>query len=344
MNIFVNYIFFTLAGIDTPEMGRHKPIAMIVTLCYFLSLRTFTSHALPTSLLNQSNNSNITNTTQTTTPASSGSTIDSTKPSLSDADALEQYIISILAGRIPLSNNTVQTLPAGIGAIQPSLLDYENQTAVDKLEKVVNNETTPVTALDIPADVYEVTLEDWISEEDSTATSQQEDERERAETQNVIAEAIQAEAPQRTTVGPHTIRHRGRRLAARSSQRRSNTIASLPIESLNTNNIQSILRQQQRQQRRGDGERRNPIHVLEQKERFNLTVDYQAPFQNIDKDKLLEILVIMNTDCSSIAEKEMIRWVSGKRGILFQCHNGAWVVTYLSRRQRKPRPSTITGT
>lgn len=226
--------------------------------------------------------------------------------------------------------------------IQPALLDYENATAVENLERTVTNQTDTPTEIELPSDVYEVPLEVWITEEgDSESAAVEREDEPIDETQRIIVEALQTESSAQTD---HTIRHRGRRVATRNANNRQvseDSVASLPLETANINrDIYTLLQQQQQTSEESNGS----LDLLRQRERFNMTVDYQAPFQNIESNQLMEIVTIMNSDCTQVLrKKKLVRWVSGTRGILFECRNGAWVVTYLSRRTRKLRPTSVRG-
>jgi len=77
--------------------------------------------------------------------------------------------------------------------------------------------------------------------------------------------------------------------------------------------------------------------------RFNITVEQGEPFRDIERSKLIEIILIMRSDCT-LLPKTIVRWVTKKRGILFHCKNGVWVVTYLKRANKaRVRPVSISG-
>lgn len=318
-------------------MSKHKVGIKTVTLTVLLHTTwIIIISAVPTAYNNQHNN------TDTNTNAESLNSQNISR--LSNGEALELLLSAYLAEHRQVLNTSQRATPLPI-SLQPALLDYENETEVEDLAKIVANQTMQFDDIVLPADVYEVPLEVWISEEDvSTPSATQENERQIDETQRLITETLRQQIQQPSA---HTIRHRSRRVATRSVSRTSQTrladdpVASLPIKNLDINgNILNLLRQQQR----GTDEATGSLDILRQRSRFNITVEHQAPFQNIEAKKLMEIVILMRSDCSQVSrKKKMIRWVSGMRGILFECQNGAWVVTYLSRRNRKPRPTSVTG-
>ena len=261
---------------------------------------------------------------------------------MSNSEALQLLLAAYLSDHTHLANVTSESSIRTPITIQPALLDYENETEVEDLEKVVVNSTDLASEVELPSDVYEVSLEAWINEENAPPTPRR-NMNSIDETQRIIIQALRSGSD---SPSDHTIRHRGRRVATRNNDRTNrrvseDAVVSLPIENAEVNrNILNLLQRQQPENSESSG----PLDILRQRERFNMTVDYQAPFQNISVSKLMEIVILMRSDCSQMSrQKKLVQWVSGLRGILFECRNGAWVVTYLSRRKGKPRPSSITG-
>lgn len=274
---------------------------------------------------------------------------------LSQGDALQHLIQSYLnsntSTQTDVNSSTDDTtwmrMPVSLA---PALLDYENETEVDELEMVIKNTTEPESELILPADIYEVPLQVWVERGDN---SDAELEQPVDDVQTLITEALKPDNPedqQTSTTAPHLIRHHSRRsLAQRSSSRRNRgrlneqAMTSVPIQTpdVDEDSILNLFRQPPR----GDSsseEGNRPMEIIRTRERFNMTVDFQAPFHNIESDKLLEIVLLMNSDCTQLPQR-MVRWVSGSRGILFECQNGVWVVTYLARQGKKVRPETVTG-
>lgn len=216
-----------------------------------------------------------------------------------------------------------------------ALLDYENETIIEKLDEQVEALAEPT--VDIPPNVYEVSLFNWVEEEEVEDTEL--DTGRGTQPENRAQQAIQDALPDSTQ--RHAVRHRSRQPgAAAAAGRQANTdepSVNLPVEHLSEDLI-NILRSRTNLQEEQDG----PLRVLEERERFNISVDYQAPFKNIDGSKLLEIILLMRSDCSLLPER-IVSWVSDKRGILFECKNGAWVVKYLKKRRRRPQPKSIQG-
>lgn len=263
---------------------------------------------------------------------------------LSNNEALQQLLLAAYrAEQIRRSASTTTTVrtPTNI----PPLLEYENETIVENLESVVRNDTASID-LELPANVYEVPLEVWINEESSAPSIQvqpTDQERPIDETQRIILEALQA-SRQSTD---HTIRHRGRRLATRSQNSRSinqgvseDAVSSVPIRNIDIDrNILNLLQRQQEESAEANG----ALNILRQRDRFNLTVDYQATFHNIGSTQLEDIMLVLSSNCSQLRSRKVVRWLSSRRGILFECRNGAWVSKYLSKRNRKPRTAFVTG-
>lgn len=201
--------------------------------------------------------------------------------------------------------------------IEPGLLDYENQTYVGKLEQITDEEDVQSPA-DLPGNVYEVNFKDW-TEDTSASRAGERDEAEDRLT-HLMRETLL------TVGGSHRIRHSSSRIVRRDL--RDRPMGDEPVINLPVTNR--------------EGRSSGPLSRLIEQETFNMTVDYQQPFHNVERPKLLEIVLLMRSDCT-LLPKRIVRWVSGRRGILFECQNGAWVVKYLKRRRRKPRPVSIRG-
>lgn len=203
--------------------------------------------------------------------------------------------------------------------LKPGLLDYENQTYVIKLEETIDEEDIPATN-ELPANVYEVNFGDWVED---TVANEEPEQRADDMLHRLMRESLL------TVEGSHRIRHGSNRLVRRDITNahrrpmRDEPVINLPVENQ-------------------DGSSPGPLSRLIEQETFNMTVDYQEPFHNVERPKLLEIVLLMRSDCT-LLPKRIVRWVSGRRGILFECQNGAWVVKYLKRRRRKPRPVSIRG-
>ena len=350
------YISRTVHLTEIMTLGSRKG-----KLIFSLTLFTMAA-AMPTSqYTDNSNTLNSTNGGNTTTDYSTILQQLFNNSGLSSENNLQHLIQSYLNGNITLHNVSSPSgdLPprmrVAVG-LAPALLDYENETEVDELEKVIENSTEPVSELLLPADVYEVPLQLWVEREDESETDEEAElEQPVDDVQMLITEALKpAENTQQTsTTPPHLIRHHSRRSLARGPGRSSrgggrllqpeNQPMSLPIQSaeVDEDSILNLLRQEPREENESeDGNR--PMEIIRTRDRFNMTVDFQAPFHNIESDKLLEIVLLMNSDCTQLPQR-MVRWVSGSRGILFECQNGVWVVTYLARQKRKVRPLTVTG-
>lgn len=222
---------------------------------------------------------------------------------------------------------------------QVGLLEYENQTAVEKLEQVITPESDVLFSGELPVNVYEVPLEKWTEDDHESEVSEQ--ERLENNLQSFIRQAVRQTSSESTST-QNGVRHGTVRQNSAVANRNipQEPLMNLPVENLSQDilNILESRRNGNQQETTSTG----PLSLLRQREKFNVTVDYQEPFRNVDAPKLLEIVLLMRSDCT-LLPKRIVRWVSGKRGILFECQNGAWVVRYLKRRDRKPRPVSVEG-
>lgn len=314
------------------DMKRQSPVTMFWTATILTSICLFTTNSLPVGHTDYENIDSQTKPTPYTAEQANSSDI-----RLTNSKALQLLLAAYLTGRINPINIT--TSPASPVSRQQALLDYEDENEIEVLEKQTGNLSEVGTELELPPDVYEVSLEVWMRKEEKATppTTNTEDEAEL-----IISELLRTQA---TEPGAHTIRHRSRRLVNHNSHRnqRPATNSQTPtIPSTSTeDNILDLLRQYNSS---NEIEASKPLDILLARPSFNMTVNYEETFENIESNKLLEIVQIMRSDCTKMtSQKKMINWVSESRGILFECQNGAWVVTYLSKPIRKPKPISVTG-
>ena len=306
-------------------MSRHKNSGKVLTILLLHLSWTIHTQAFPTPQTQNLTATDIVSATGVnTTPSNSR---------LSDSELLELLYATYI---VNIENATTRASEVRHTSLQPALLDYENLTDVANLEKDVTNSTDNETDLVLPPDVYEVPLSLWINGESANPDVPDKIEDTADGAEQVILDALRRSVE---SSDDHSIRHRGRRLADRNNRRVSeDSSALLPIDSVDPNILSLFQPQQDSEESTGS------LDILRQRDKFNITVDYDATFHNIDSTKLIEIIAIMRTDCSEIPKrKKIVRWVLETRGILFECRNGAWVVTYLSRPQGKPRPRSVTG-
>lgn len=222
---------------------------------------------------------------------------------------------------------------------RPGLLEYEDKMLVETLEEVEDDNEGE--SVGVPPDVYEVSFLEWLRDslepQIPNPSARLGARRPQNSIRSIIRDTLRESAPQRRH---HRARHHNSLRPTNMAANRmmsDEPVVNLPVENLS----QDLLSMLQSTTEERDTTA-SPLSVLSERDRFNMTVDYQAPFHNIEKQKLLEIILLMNSDCTLLPSR-IVRWVSGKRGILFDCKNGVWVVKYLMRRRNKPRPVNIRG-